>query len=261
VKAEKNLPAIQTAIKLVASRLKYDQSNNQQGILEDAAIQILIWELLKATAKLSGGLYYHWDKILRSIAIIDVDKAVKIASLAIFGGEQQRIRAEQILAELAKSHPAIVMQCVGEIILSEEYEYEWYFLGEKHGFLIQSLPIDAIKKWLSSVGAIGAQRIARSLPIPYLDESGNPVVPPLTEFVLSEFEDDERTFREFCLGSHSLQIYIGDIAFQKQKEAEIAREFLKHPLRRVREWAEYEISSCEQDAKHWRQIDEESRIG
>jgi hypothetical protein len=260
VKAGKNLLAIKTAIKLVASRLDYDQWKKQVGILKDAAIQSLIWELLEATAKFSGGEYYHWDEILRSLAKIHIDKAATIASKAIFGGEQQRIRAEQILADLAKSHPEIVMQRLGEFILSEEYQYEWYFLREKHGFLIQSLPIDAMKKWLSSVGAIGAQRIARSLPLPYLDENANPVVPPLTEFVLSEFEDDEHTFREFCLGSHSLQIYIGDVASQKQKEAEIAREFLTHPLRRVREWAEYEISSCEQDAKHWRQIDEESRI-
>jgi hypothetical protein len=258
VKAGKNLLAIKTAIKLVASRLDYDQWKKQVDILKDAAIQSLIWELLEATAKFSGGEYYHWDEILRSLAKIHIDKAATIASLAIFGEEQQKIRAEEILAELAESHPDLVMQRVGEVILSKEYV--WYLPIEKHGFLIQSLPLEALKNWLRSVGAVGAQRIARNLPIPYLDESGKPVVPPLTEFVLSEFEDDERTFREFCLGSHSLQIYIGDVASQKQKEAEIAREFLNHPLPRVREWAEYEISRCEQDAKMWRQIDEESRI-
>ncbi len=258
VKAGKNLLAIKTAIKLVASRLEYDQWQKQVGILEDSAIQSLIWVLLEATAKFSAGEYHHWGEILRSLAKIDVDKAARIASLALVGEEQHKIRAEEILAELAEAHADLVMQRVGKIILSEEYG--WHFSIEKYRFLIQSLPLDTMKNWLRSLGAIGAQRIARNLPLPYLDESGKPIVPPLTEFVLSEFEDDEPTFRAFCLGSHSLQTYIGDIASQKQKEAEVAREFLNHPLRRVREWAEYEISSCEQDAKMWRQIDEESRI-
>jgi hypothetical protein len=229
------------------------------GVLEDAVVQSLIWELLEATAPLSFRDSSHWSEILNGMAKIDLDKAARVASFALIGeGYQQKEDAEKILVELAKSHPKLVMQRVGELILSEEYG--WHFSIEKYRFIIEYLPLDAMKDWLHSTGVAGSQRIARNLPIPYLDECGKPVVPPLTEFVLSEFEDDERTFREFCLGSHSLQMYIGDIASQKQKEAEIAREFLNHPLRRVREWAEYEISRCEQNAKMWRQIDEESRI-
>ncbi|MGK7875257.1 MAG: hypothetical protein AB4426_18760 [Xenococcaceae cyanobacterium] len=169
------------------------------------------------------------------------------------------MRAEQILVDLAKDNPTLVMERVGEVMLDEEYR--WHFFIEEYRFLLQSLPLDPIKNWLRSVGAVGAQIIARNLPLPYLDETGKPLVPPITEFVLSEFEDDESTFREFCRGSHHLQIYSGDIASQEEKEAEIAKGFLNHPLRRVREWAEYEISSSKQQAKYWRQMDEESKIG
>jgi hypothetical protein len=61
---------------------------------------------------------------------------------------QQKIRAEEILVELAKSYPELVMQKVGEVILSEEYR--WQFLRGRYRFLIQNLPLDAVKKWLSS---------------------------------------------------------------------------------------------------------------
>ncbi|GAB1540622.1 hypothetical protein NUACC21_32910 [Scytonema sp. NUACC21] len=260
VKNGQNLPVTQVAIKLIAYRLQNEQSENQESTLGDAAITNLIWELLEVTAKGDSGDVYHWDKILRRLATIDVNRTAKIASLALVSeSDSQKNSAEQILVDLAKSYPEVVMQNVGEVILDEEYR--WYFSIEKYRFLIQNLPLDAMKKWLCSVGTLGAQVIARNLPIPYLDDSGNPVVPPLTEFVLSEFEEDDTIFQQFCSGSHSLQVYMGDIASQKRKEAEIAIKFLHHPLRRVREWAEYEISNCEQDAEMWRQIDEEYMIG
>ena len=151
------------------------------------------------------------------------------------------------------------MQRVGEAMLDEEYG--WQFYAEKYRWLIQSIPFDAMKSWLHSTGAVGAQKIARGLPLPQLDENNKPIVARLTSFVLSEFESDERTFQEFCIGSHSLQPYVGDIASHKKREAEIAKKFLDYPLRRVREWAEYEISSCEQEIKYWGQINEEGKIG
>ncbi len=260
VKNRKNLSVTQTAIKLIAYRLQNEQREHQQTILDDAAIANLIWELLEVTAPENSGDAYHWDQILRKLTKIDVERAARIACLALIGeSNQQKIRSEQILVDLAKSHPEVVIQRIGEVMLDEEHR--WHFFMEKYRFLIQNLPLNAMKKWLRSVGALGGQIIARNLALPYLDESGNPVVPELTEFVLSEFEDDDILFRKFCAGSHSSQVYMGDIASQKTKEAEIAKKFLNHPLRRIREWAKYEILSFEQDAKMWNQIDEESMIG
>jgi hypothetical protein len=262
VRDGENESATQTAIKLVANRLESERRENHVSILEETNIQNLVWELLEYTAQyIRGDLYsYYWDKILRSLAEFDVDKAAKIASLALLGKNHQQ-NAEQILVDLAKSHAELVMRRVGEVILDDEQA--WRFEMGEYRFLIQNLPLDAIKQWLRSVGVAGAKRIAPQLALPYLDEKDRSVVPPLTEFVLSEFEDDEDTFRKFCSGSHyGLQVYDGvsGLISHKHKEAEIARNFLNYPLRRVREWAQYEIDSCQRDAKHWHQIEEESRI-
>jgi hypothetical protein len=66
---------------------------------------------------------------------------------------------------------------------------------------------------------------------------GEPFVPSLTAWVLSTFEDDDRTFREFCAGVHSFETMRGDIAAIHDANARFARRFLDHPLRRIREWA------------------------
>ena len=259
VKKEQKESVIKTAIELVVNRLAIDKRENNTSILEFDTIKNLIWEILELTAQNIKLESYNWEEILRSATKFNVGKTVKIASLAILSKnyEQKRI-AEKILVDLAKSHPDLVMQNVGKIILDDEYG--WHFEIEEYRFLIQNLPLDVMKQWLNSVGVLGARRIAKQLSLPYLDENDQPVVPPLTEFVLSKFEDDEDTFRNFCNSSHNLQVYTGDIASQKNKEADIARTFLNYPLRRVREWAKYEIDTCRQSAKYWNQIDEESKI-
>ncbi|MGL6341368.1 MAG: hypothetical protein ACRC80_19770 [Waterburya sp.] len=261
VKEEKNESATKTAIKLVAYRLEIDQRKSNTSILEETKIQGLVWQLLEATAQSIRTEEYKWEKILRSVAKFDAERAIKISSLAILSeNDQQKMIAEQVLVDLAKSHPELVMQNVGKIILDDEYR--WYFEIEKYRSLIKNLPLEAMKHWLNSVGVIGARRIAKQLSLPYLDWDNNsqPIVPPLTEFVLTEFEDDEETFKKFCVSSHNLQVYVGDTVAHKNKEVEIARSFLNHPLRRIREWAEYEIDNCQRDAQYWQQINEESQI-
>jgi hypothetical protein len=219
----------------------------------------MVWTILETAINHSWADSYQWADILRSMLKLNETRVAQIATLALVGeGHQHEQDAAEILVQLAKNQPNLVIQQVGEVILSEEYG--WHFRIEKYRYLINSLPLDPLKNWLRSVGVLGSQRIASNLAIPYLDEHGNPVVPPLTEFVLSEFEDDERTFRSFCSGSHSLQVYVGDISSQKLKEVEIAEKFLNHPLRRVREWALYEISDSEQQAKFWEQLEEEWKI-
>ncbi len=251
--------AANTAIKFISSRLRIDERESNYSILKESKIKDLIFALLEVTAQNSRQESYKWEQILKSAAQFNLDKAVEIASLALLSrNDQQKMYAEQFLVNTAKFDPNLVMEKVGNIILNDEYG--WHFEIEKYRFLIQNIPLDAMKQWLISVGVVGARRIARHLSLPYLDENAQPFVPPLTEFVLSEFEDDDETFRKFCNGSHDFQMYSGDIALQKNKEAEIAKSFLNYPWRRIREWARYEINSCQQRAKYWQQRDEETKI-
>jgi len=114
--------------------------------------------------------------------------------------------------------------------------------------------------WLREHGLEAARRIARHLPLPHLDSEGRPVVPPLTEFVLTEFEDDDWVFHEFCAGVHSFQMYSGDIAAQHEAEAAMAESFLNHPARRIREWAQAEVRHSRWEAQQARQWQEEHKI-
>src|SRR5207247_9750626 len=119
---------------------------------------------------------------------------------------------------------------------------------------------DGGRKSIELAGGVGARCMARHLPPPYVGEGGKPMVPPLTAWVLTTFERDDRTFREFYAGRHSFQVYTGDIAAQHEHEATVARAFREHPLSRIRQWAEWEEQSALAEAKRERLEEEEREI-
>lgn len=114
---------------------------------------------------------------------------------------------------------------------------------------ISTIPFEVAQAWLERVGVVGARAIARHLEPPHVTTEGQAVVPDLTEYVLTHFEDDPRTFSEFVAGIHSFQGYRGSYSAARQKEADEAKAFLNHPSKRVREWARLEMLQGEEDAR------------
>ena len=72
-------------------------------------------------------------------------------------------------------------------------------------------------------------------PPPHIDSDDHAVVPAFTEWLLTRFETDDRVFHEFAAGWDRFKVYSGDIAAEHEAEAAVARRFLNHPARRIRE--------------------------
>jgi hypothetical protein len=218
----------------------------------------LIWQVITVVARNPGRETFWVTKILNSIASTNWPRAIDLAAVAMVGDNYQFEKdAENLLANWARTVPDQVMTRIGALMLDEKTG--WRFFASKIG-VFHAIPAEVVIKWLEMVGAKGAQRMARHLPKPFVDASGSPVVPMLTEFVLSRFEDDDLVFREFCAGTHSLQMYVGDIARQRETEAVSSRPFFNHRLKRIRDWARYEYDSGIHDAQWHREIEDEAGI-
>ncbi len=201
---------------------------------------------------------YAWIELLKRLGATDVERASDLAARVMVGDDfRLSHEVEDVLAEFARKNPDAVVNSLGRIMLDEEKGWRFFVGGFRKVF--QALPEETIQQWLEGAGVEAARHIARHLPEPYLSD-GAPVVPPLTAFVLTKYEQDDRVFREFAAGVDSFKTYWGDIASQLETEAETASKFLDHPIRRIREWAEVKVSDARHQAAREREEKEEMDI-
>lgn len=219
----------------------------------------MMFELLARTANDGGGESYWWARSVEALAAADPVRSSRVASLGLCGEYFQREESQKVLIELARTHPEEVMREVGTVMLDESSGMQ-VFVGD-YRELFSSLPFDVVARWLlQSASVEGARKIARHLVSPYISSAGDLIVPKLTEFVLETFEDDDLTFAEFRAGTSSSRGLVGNFAAQLNAEAEMAKPFLSHHLRRIREWAAFRIESAKRHAEQWRQFQEERDV-
>lgn len=202
---------------------------------------------------------YDWKEVLVAWLSVDPEVVVDVAAEAI-GSSKILLseEAESVLMQATKLDEARVLRKLRDLISQDGTRTA--FLICKFSGLVASISYEGWVKWLSELGEEGAVHIARHLPEPRLDPTGEPYVPELTKYVLTEFEDSDRVFAEFCAGMHSMKMYEGDIAAAHEEEAKIADRFRDHPIRRLREWSVRQSRESREHAKWWKQMWEEEEL-
>lgn len=157
--------------------------------------------------------------------------------------------AVNILIGLAGELPEEVMRSVGARALDPKTGL--YFYCTEFRGLFEAIGLDVVRRWIEQeAGVAGARAIARHVFGPSPTPAAPTHVPPLTEWLLTEFEDDEMVFTEFCCGRHSGEVYFGPISRYFEDTEERMKPYLNHPLRRIREWAQGEIRHA-QGVRTW----------
>lgn len=75
--------------------------------------------------------------------------------------------------------------------------------------------------------------------------------------MLTEYEGDDGIFREYCAGRHSGEILRGSAKDRRPAIEAAVRPFQEHSLRRVRDWARYELDENNYEAKLDDMMDEQ----
>jgi hypothetical protein len=250
-----------TAIDSVAYQLNRVTTHEQAAVLVQMFGESLddLWVLLEAVAKVPGREAFWFVRVLRAAAAFNVHRALQIASSMMVSDDFRFAQeGEKVFDELAQRDPSEAMQAIGRYMTDPEGRKKFFF--RKFNAFV-NLPYETVTSWLKQAGVDGARAIARHLQPPYLDENNRPLVPPLTEFVLTTFGDDDRTFREFVAGVHSLQGFVGNVSAVYERQSVVARAFIANPTRRVREWAQIELRFAEANAKQERIEEEELGFG
>lgn len=247
------------ALSILSLHIHMDKKDRPDRPLLDSRFKDLAWGLLEGGPPQRGGIdAHHWGMVLEWVAPAGPARAAKAATMTLLGNVYSvHDVATEFLSHWAGAFPDEVMDAFGEALMDPDKGYMIQI--PIYGNLISQLPAESVIRWLQAQGVDGARRLARHLPPPRLDVLGNPVVPPVLEYVLREYEDDDEVFRAFVIGCHGTEVWVGDRSDKLRQEAAIARRFLSHPLRRVREWAKSESVSRERMAdwekqqfdEHW----------
>lgn len=186
------------------------------------------WEWTGAMSLVSRSVAGEKIRVLARVLIEDVGIAWQLRS-----------DAKTMLTNLARDYPDLVLERVGALALDPNVSRSLIF--ESWPGLVSALPFEAVRKWVEANGREAAEFIAQHCQSP-LPTAENPAfVPELTEWLLTAFENDDEVFRAFIGGRHGHETFFGPISAAFAGVEERMQPYLRHPLRRVREWARYEI--------------------
>ena len=132
------------------------------------------------------------------------------------------------------------------------------FLGD-YKSLVGVLPLEGLCQEVLARGVATARSLARHLPAPTV-QAGQPSLPPITEFVLKTFGDDERVFKEFAVGVHGHEMTWGSLVDNARAKVKVADLFLDHRLPVVRKWALREKQVALAEAEHWMEREEREQF-
>jgi hypothetical protein len=236
--------ALRVSLENLASFVPYKVSDTPDRELSaHPTIRALAWRILAAVPDGDVPPSHWWASLVGHLGHFEPAKAARYLARLLGAGSSLRADGlEGALLLLATREPADVMEALGDVMLDDTLGRRFFFADYKAVFA--ALPDEIKLAWLDRVGVEGARKMARHVGAPYVSAGNEPVLPTFTEDFLRRYGDDDRTCREFMAGTRGLRVYSGDIAAQHEEEAAVARLFLDHPIKSIREWALSEEQSA-----------------
>jgi hypothetical protein len=191
---------------------------------------------------------YDWGLVMNKVAAVQPLETINVLAEAIASRNSGMLEVQdksvEILIGLSSSHHSkSVMNALGKYLLHPEHGL--IFKIKVYRGLFEAIDIHDVTEFIRQNGSEAAKAIARHLASPKLNEGGEPDIPPLTMWLLKNFENEDKVFSAFLAGRHAFEARYGNPKDREASVRKLVEPFVNNPLRRVREWAEYEVKSIE----------------
>jgi hypothetical protein len=190
---------------------------------------------------------YKWSELARKL--VD-DYPIRIAKLILdmYRPSATAIRfdtesLDPILVKAATLEPNEIMDLLGEILLDEGTRT--FFEMARHEGVFESIGERIIEEWIAKDRRDYLGNIASHVASPFVGSLGQVELPKVLEWLFTVYEDDNEMFDGYLSGRHRLNVGVGKIDVTQVEHA--MRPFLGHALRRVKEWAEWEIEQAKRE--------------
>ena len=195
---------------------------------------------------------YEWKVVAVSLMHRSPEKVAQILVTSIVDVETHRFQrseyAQDLFRELASEHPQLAMAAIGTQVMDRRLGPVFRIFDFKGVF--DAIGVETVRPWVIENGTDAAIRIARHLDGPTVGPDGAGVIPPLADWLLSEYAEEPDVFREFCMGRHSGVVRCGLARDHREDIESLVAPFRDSSKPWVREWAKYELAEIESEIKH-----------
>lgn len=205
---------------------------------------------------------YTWKGLALLLARTEPEAVIKCAARIALdvmtfhrGGDGDAVA---VLTELAGSHDQTIVESVLETLAHLQHHIPMEI--EAFQRLFATLDFATVVQAVAARGVNAARLIGQYMPDPLVASDGTPDLPPLTEWYMRTFGEDEKCFREFYVGRWNGRVVNG-WAWQRTPEVDrLISAYASHPLEPFRRWASYVKKSHDADVEQDRiEFEEDKR--
>lgn len=202
---------------------------------------------------------HEWDELVGlAMQSHPAEMARLLTSYAVALKGRSHDRADyalERLAKLASTDPKVVAVAIVDAMRDPEQRHGFYFL--KLDKLFAAIGFNVLKPLIEEGDELLLSAVARHFPSPYLDKSGDPVVPEQTEWLLTHPKSGGRVLKEFLAGRHSgVRMSSGDAEQRSSGLRKLLAAFKKRPEKWIQQWIKFEEAELANDRRWEEEIDE-----
>ena len=147
----------------------------------------------------------------------------------------------------------LILRLLGESMLNPKRKLK----SKAYRGFFDKFEIGSVKKWIDIDSKVRAPLIAYHLSSPSIN---NDIVTPMTEFVLSNYCQNEKVLQEFCTGEYNLVVYsVESIYSQKDIWNDLLEKYRKSNITFLRKWADYNLKEINDVCKRHEKDSEERK--
>lgn len=216
-------------------------------------LSAVVFGLLESSVPSKGRVSHAFARIFATVMELDSQRAVRLVMQLLRAREYETAElGSGLIASVSKADPAYLMEQIGSAMLKKDRDLNLII----RKLPIAILPSDIVINWLKKHGVDGARILARHVPKPFLDD-GTPRLDPITEYLLTEYGEDEAVYASFVAGLHSGGVFAGPISDWMMRGVALAEHFVTSPVPAIRRWALAEVEYGTRQAEEYRKQEEE----
>lgn len=193
---------------------------------------------------------HEWDDLAKFAATSHPGEVAELAVHYITAMQPRAFErsdmARKLLVEIADTNPREVSTAVFNALKDPKRELVFHVFEFRN--LFDAIDLEVLKPMIEAAGESVVAAIARHVKSPYV-EGDQPVVPDLTNWLLTKYGGNEKVVNSFLIGRHSGEWRSGHARDRASAQLAMLKRFEDRPEPWIKRWLQYERDEIKREIK------------